>query len=103
MELAIVAIIGVMLVFGFIKMEKDRVSVADQKYAGNPELKAALLQKKIWIGMTEDQLIDSWGVPSKRAVRQLKTRIKTTLHYGSYRRVYLHDGQVTSWHQPPSQ
>lgn len=100
MELAIVAIIGVLMVFGFIKMETERTSTANQKYADHPELRTAILQKKIWIGMTEDQLIDSWGSPTKRTLRQLKTKYKETLSFGTYQSAYLENGRVTGWRLP---
>jgi len=99
MELAVVIVIGIVLVIAFMQVESARANKATTKYAADPSLQAAILKKTIWIGMPEDQLVDSWGRPSKRTVRHLKTKVKVTLYFGTSRRVYLDNGRVTGWHQ----
>jgi hypothetical protein len=80
--------------------EAERRSVATRKYAeADPGLRAAIIDKVIRIGMTEEQAIDAWGRPQTRTVQVLKTKTKVTLRYGrSY--VYIVNGRVEGWRTP---
>lgn len=82
--------------------EKQRLETVSRRYA-EPSTRDRILEKRIWQGMTRDQLIDSWGQPLGRSNRVLKTKVKETFTYGSRRygsKVYLENGIVVGWHQP---
>lgn len=82
--------------------EKQRVERVGHRYA-NSAMKTLVLNKKIWSGMTRDQLINSWGQPLGRSTRVLRTKKRETFTYGSRRRsskVHLENGVVVSWRQP---
>lgn len=55
-----------------------------------------ILDVKIWIGMTEEMLYESWGKPSE--VNRTVTKYgeyKQCIYYSTY--VYIENGVVTSW------
>lgn len=81
--------------------EGNRRQNAEPKYANaHPQLRNDMINKVIRIGMSEEQVVDAWGTPSRRTIRQLKTKTKTILYFGGSQRVYLDDGYVTGWHTP---
>jgi hypothetical protein len=84
-------------------VESSRLQTIDRRYSdAAPVVRSRIIEKTIWIGMTEQHLIDSWGQPSRRNVRVLKTKIKHTFTYGSGKgssRVFLDNGIVTGWSQ----
>lgn len=59
-----------------------------------------ILAQKAWLGMTDEQLLDSWGHPADKDREIWKTKIKETWKYNSIGknrfndRVYLQDGTV---------
>lgn len=63
------------------------------------------MKRLIWQGMTEEQLIDSWGKPVAKDHRIYKTKISETFKYnqiGKNRfgsRVRLERGIVVGWEQ----
>lgn len=68
----------------------------------DPKVRERIQKKMVWIGMTEAQLIDSWGQPNRKSKRLLKTKIKDTYYYGSIKyssKVYLENGRVVGWTQ----
>ena len=96
------AIIAV-VVLGLLVREHERKVSAVEKYAGaSPQLRADVIGGFIRMGMTEEQVIDSWGSPSRRTVQHLKIKTKTTLYFGRYRRAYLDNGQVIGWNTSSS-
>jgi hypothetical protein len=99
-SLAMAIGLGVALLF----RESSRRENASRKYQNaDPQLRNDMIEKRIRIGMTEEQVIDSWGRPSRRCVNVLKTKTKTTLYCGGSRhasKVYLEGGRVTGWNQP---
>ena len=64
-----------------------------------------IMSKKIWEGMTQEQLIDAWGRPVEVDERVLKTKIAHVYKYnrtgktGFRDRVKLDDGIVIGWDQ----
>lgn len=72
---------------------------------GDEALVARLMAKTIWQGMTEAQLIDSWGPPVAREEKVYKTKVTETWKYnqtGRNRfkdRVFLENSIVTGWKQ----
>jgi hypothetical protein len=89
------------------KFEEERKRIEEQKIKA--ERKAALTKKygssaatrilegKIWIGMTEAMLLDSWGQPEdiNTTVNRYVTRKQYV--YGSGRYVYVENGKVDAW------
>ncbi len=73
-----------------------------RKYTDSPHL-PDLLSGTIRIGMTLEQVIDSWGQPAGIEERVLKTKTTQTLKYGqinsrSFRQqVKLENGFVVGW------
>jgi len=58
------------------------------------------LAAEICQGMSEPELIASWGQPSRVTQQVLKTKVKMTYRYGSNRHgqsVYLENNRVTGW------
>jgi hypothetical protein len=81
--------------------EVQRLARVKAKYS-DPGLRQKITQKCVWVGMTSQQLQDSWGKPSGVSHRVLKTKVKETYRYGSNRygsSVYLDNGIVTGWRQ----
>lgn len=64
-----------------------------------------IMQKMIWQGMSDEQLIDSWGRPAAKDQKIYKTKISETFKYnrvGKNRygsRVQLENGIVVGWSQ----
>jgi uncharacterized protein YecT (DUF1311 family) len=64
-----------------------------------------IIAKKIWQGMTEDQLVESWGAPADRDYEVKHTKTKETWKYGQTgrnrfsSRVFLENGFVVGWKQ----
>ena len=53
--------------------------------------------KEIWIGMTEEMLIDSWGNPTEINRTVLPSLVTKQYVYPNYKFVYVENGKVTSW------
>jgi len=83
------------------QLEEKRASLT-AKYLGNPFIND-ILSGTIRQGMTEQQVIDSWGLPAAREERVLKTKVVHTLKYAqigsrSFRQqVKLENGVVVGW------
>jgi uncharacterized protein len=72
-----------------------------EKYGA--EIAAQIIAQKVWQGMTEEQLTESWGDPAGVGREIIRTKIKETWKYnqtGKNRfsnRVYLENGIVIGW------
>jgi hypothetical protein len=89
------------------KFEEERKRIEEQKI--NADRKIALTKKygssaatrildgKIWMGMTEQMLLESWGQPDD--INTTVTRYGTSKQfvYGLGRYVYVENGKVDSW------
>ena len=75
---------------------KKRREYLMAKYRSNHALVSKLMENKVWLGMTEDQLLDSLGKPIDIDLRVRKTRSKETWKY-SRLRVKLEKGKVVEW------
>jgi hypothetical protein len=101
--LAIVLIIGVVLAIGAWANSVRRKKLM-AKY-GDSEIVDGIMAKRIWQGMTEEQLTDSWGRPASIDQRVFKTKISLTYKYsqsGKNRfreRVKVENGLVVGWSQ----
>ena len=75
-----------------------------RRYAGSP-YQEDILAGRIRVGMTTQELFDSWGPPEATDVRVLKTKVVHTYKYArtgarSFRqRVKVEDGVVVGWSQ----
>jgi hypothetical protein len=62
-----------------------------------------IMEGKIWQGMSEEQLIDSWGRPIAKDHKVLKTKTTETFKYNQTgknhfaSRVKLDNGKVVGW------
>jgi type II secretory pathway pseudopilin PulG len=63
------------------KLIEEKKAMLIQKYGEEIGLK--LLYNEYWIGMTEEQIIDAKGKPTKIDTEVLKTKTKKTLVYGN--------------------
>jgi hypothetical protein len=67
------------------------------------EITARIIARQVWQGMTDEQLIESWGNPADVGREIIKARIKETWKYGQIgrnrfsNRVYLENGIVIGW------
>jgi len=74
---------------------KLRRSKFHEKYG--IEVGEKIASQKIWIGMTEEMLLDSWGKPHdiNKTVTQFTN--KSQYVYGNGQYVYVENGSVTAW------
>ncbi|OJY42549.1 MAG: hypothetical protein BGP08_18590 [Rhizobiales bacterium 64-17] len=62
-----------------------------------------IIARKVWQGMTSEQLIESWGQPEDLDEKVLKAKTKEIWKYGCngknrYRqRVYVENNEVVGW------
>ncbi|MBZ9732019.1 hypothetical protein LB534_12860 [Mesorhizobium sp. CA18] len=84
--------------------QKKRRALLLAKY-GDEEIADWIMIRRIWQGMTFEQLIDSWGKPADMTERVYKTKVAHTLKYnqtGKNRysdRVIVENGIVVGWDQ----
>ena len=75
-----------------------------QKY-NDESIVEAIMRKTIWQGMSQDQLLDSWGYPAAKDRKVYKTKTAETFKYnqtGKNRfgsRVQIENGIVVGWSQ----
>jgi uncharacterized protein len=103
------AVIGAIVVFNSIRRrEEERRRAAERlrlvaKYGD--EIADRILAHTIWQGMTEEQLLESWGGPADKDYEIKKTTTKETWKYqqtGRNRfrnRAFLENGVVIGWKQ----
>lgn len=108
----IIVIIFVFIFFSLLKshISKSKLRVAEeerrrsiyQKY-GHTEIAEKIIDKKVWMGATGEQLIDSWGRPLDIDESVLKTKKKEVWKYcrkGANRygyKVKIENGIVIGW------
>ncbi|MFC3881276.1 hypothetical protein ACFOSV_13875 [Algoriphagus namhaensis] len=74
-------------------LEKDRQMI--EKYGQSVGTK--INEGKIWVGMTEEMLLDSWGKPEDINITQTTYSIRKQFVYGLGRYVYVVNGKVDAW------
>lgn len=83
---------------------KRRIKLLMEKYNDIDTVKS-IMKKLIWQGMSEEQLIDSWGSPAEKDHKVYKKKISKTYKYnqtGKNRfgnRVQLENGIVVGWNK----
>ena len=81
------------------KKKRERLML---KY-GDAEVVDKIMRNVIWQGMSEAQLIDSWGIPAAKDQKIYKTKVTETFKYvasGKNRfrnRVRVENGVVVGW------
>lgn len=98
--LAALIVIGVVMLARHL--QKVRFQNLMRKY-NDPQVVTNIMLKKVWQGMSQQQLIDSRGAPEERDQAVYKTKTKETWKYGRvgknrYReRIYVENGTVVGW------
>lgn len=101
--LIIIALIGVAVTVK-IYLDAKRRERLMAKY-GDARIVEDIMNAKVWQGMSEEQLIDSWGPPAAKDHKIFKTKTSETFKYnmtGKNRfreRVKLENGFVVGWEQ----
>lgn len=103
--LIVIVVCVIVLIFVAVKYANNkRREELTAKY-GDANLVEIIMQKKIFQGMSTEQLIDSWGHPVAKDHKVLKTKFCETFKYnqnGRNRfasRVMLENGIVVGWKQ----
>jgi hypothetical protein len=97
---AIVAIAAIWLAARIVGYQLRKTSLI-KKYGREIGLK--ILGRKVWQGMTEEQLTDSWGKPVETDRSIYKTKTKETWKYNKTGKnrfkdpIYFEDGIVVGW------
>jgi hypothetical protein len=100
---AIVAVIACVRAYKYYQYKQRRDQLL-RKY-GDKDLVEKIMKQLVWQGMSEDQLIDSWGAPVARDRKIYKTKVSETFKYnqkGRNRfgsRVWVENGIVVGWEQ----
>jgi len=100
---AIGALIAAVIAF-VIHSKKQRRAELMAKYQ-DAAVVERIMDKKVWMGMSQEQLIDSWGRPEATDQKVYKTKMVETFKYnrtGRNRfrsRVKVENGTVTGWEQ----
>ena len=89
-----------------IKLIKRRIRRARllTKY-GDAAVVDAIMEQKIWQGMSAEQLLESWGRPEDVDQKTLKSKVALTCKYGQTgknrfsSRVHLENDVVVGWEQ----
>ncbi|MCF1753383.1 hypothetical protein [Mariniradius sediminis] len=56
-----------------------------------------IFMKEVWIGMTEDMLLDSWGEPEEINRTVTATLVRKQYVYPGQKYIYVENGKVTAW------
>jgi len=78
-----------------IQENKMRVNELNKKYGS--EIAQKVLDEKIWIGMTTDMAIESWGKPSETNRDVGSWGVHEQWVYGDGVYLYFENGKLTSW------
>jgi ribosomal protein L21E len=79
-----------------------RYSELMKKY-NDQQIVAAIMDGRVWQGMSQEQLIDSRGSPDDKDQTVYKTKTKQTWKYGRIgknrfrERIYVENGTVVGW------
>ena len=104
--IVVIIIVAIYIIAGAIKhrMDEERRKVLLEKY-GDPVIVDQIMKQIIWQGMSEEQLIDSWGQPISKDQKIYKSKIVETFKYNQtgknrYRnRVKVENGIVVGWNK----
>lgn len=103
---AILAIVFVAI--AAVAVVSHRLNVARRKYLIGKyglEIAEKIIGKRVWQGMTSDQLVESWGKPADVDTKVYKQKTNETWKYGQTgknrykQRVFTENGIVVGWEQ----
>ena len=98
---AFLAFLGLLLVVPFMLEAKRRRALV--KVDGAYEIERAIVDRKLFEGMTDGQLHQAWGPPDEIAIYSSRRRRRETWLYGGDGKgrfrdhVHIRDGFVVSW------
>lgn len=100
----IAALVGGITIIGNIS-RRERLARERQRLVlkYGDEITDRIIAHQVWQGMTDEQLIDSWGAPVDVSREITRTKVKETWKYGQTgknrfsQRVSLEDGIVVGW------
>lgn len=104
-ELALIVISLVAAVWAVSAYQKKRRRAQLIEKYSDDQIVDNIMNKMIWQGMSDEQLLDSWGSPAARDQKIYKTKITETYKYnqtGRNRfgsRVKVENGIVVGWEQ----
>jgi hypothetical protein len=81
---------------------RERYMQLMRKY-NDQQVVEAIMQNRVWQGMSDEQLIDSRGAPEDKDQTVYKTKTKETWKYGRIgrnrfqERIYVENGTVVGW------
>jgi len=84
------------------RLFEARFSELMSKY-NDQQIVAAIMEGKIWQGMSQGQLVDSRGLPDDKDQAVYKTKTKETWKYGQTgknrfrERIYIENGTIVGW------
>jgi hypothetical protein len=99
----IVLIIAGVAISRHLATKRRRARLLDRY--GNLQIVEDIMAKKVWQGMTKEQLLESWGQPADQGQKVMKTKTTTTYKYNQtgrnrFRsRVTLENDVVVGWQQ----
>jgi hypothetical protein len=105
MDLVLIIIVLVAVVWSIAAFRSKKRRERLMKKYGDELIVENIMKKRIWQGMTEGQLLDSWGRPAEKDQRIYKTKSAETFKYNQtgrnrFRsRVVVEDGMVVGWSQ----
>jgi uncharacterized protein YecT (DUF1311 family) len=105
------AAIGAVAIFNNINRrerlaeERRRLAAERQRLVGKygEEVADRILARQVWQGMTDEQLMESWGIPADKDSEIKRAKTKETWKYGQTgrnrfsNRVFLENGIVIGW------
>ncbi len=98
---AFLAFLGLLLVVPFLLEAKWRRELV--RLDGADEMERAIVDRRLFHGMSDGQLRQAWGSPEEIAIHASRRRRKETWLYGGDGRgrfrdhVHIEDGLVKSW------
>ncbi len=98
---AFLTFLGLLLVVPFmLEAKRRRVLV---RLNGAHEIERAIIDRKLFEGMSDRQLHEAWGPPEEIAIHSGRSRRRETWLYGGDGKgrfrdhIYVEDGTVMSW------
>lgn len=79
------------------RIEAEKVRMASIKKKYGETIGNKIIDGKIWIGMTSEMAIDSWGAPSEKNRTVGSWGVHEQWVYGDHTYLYFENGKLTSW------
>ena len=101
--IAFLVFLGLLLIIPFVLEAKRKRALV--KVDGSYDVDRAIIERKLFHGMSQRQLHQAWGAPEEIATHPRRSKRKETWLYGGDGRgrfrdhVHVEDGIVVSWTQ----